>query len=117
MAFLLPKILRQRNGEREKKDVRHRSTEDLHQMATQWKAKKDAEITDLRYDAWEIEDRWGKDGVGPRDVLRAGWSKDVGDVEYIIGAYKDPSKDAFSWWYTTISGTITAQLKQNMHGF
>ena len=100
---------------RDAKDVRTWSTQELHNLAKTWKGKKDAGAQDLTYDAWEIEPDW-EGGIGPRDVMRAGWEKDVGDVEYIIAAYKDPSKEAFGWWYATVCGKIAAHMKQQMQG-
>ena len=70
----------------------------------------------MTYNAWEMEQDWGQ-GFGPRDCMRAGWEKDVGDVEYILGAYKDPSTDPFSWWYATIAAKIVAEIKNKMQGF
>ena len=61
---------------------------------------------------WEIEQDWGDHGIGPRDAMRAGWVKDVGDVEFINNSYKDPSNYAFLWWYTTVCGKIVADMKK-----
>ena len=90
------------------------STKDLNKLAVNWKEKKDAVAQDLQYDDWEIARDWGKRGIGPRDALRAGWEKDVGDVEYIIAAYKDPSKEAFGWWYATVCGKIAGHMQKKM---
>ena len=81
---------------REKKDVRHWETKDLDKLADDWKRAKDAQAGVLAFDDWQIENDWGKHGIGPRDAMRAGWTKDVGDVQYIIEAYKDPSQHGFS---------------------
>ena len=67
---------------------------------------KDAD--EIAYDSYKIAD-WGW-GIGPRDALRAGWRKDVGDVEFLNDSYKDPSSEIFSWWYAN----VCAQMKETM---
>ena len=61
-------------------------------------------------------ERWSASGIGPRDVYRAGWTKDVGDLQYIAELYKDPSEDPSSWWYAAVAGKIATKMKAKMQG-
>ena len=53
----------------------------------------------------------GIGGIGGRDAMRAGWKKDVGDLEYVTKDFKDPSDAPFSWWYASVAGQMKEKMK------
>ena len=42
---------------------------------------------------------------------------EVDDLPYMDGSYKDPSEDAFSWWFATIIRNISEKMHTEMNMF
>ena len=93
---------------RPQKDVQGWTTKALNDLACDWKDEQEKDAAEIGYDSYKIPTwRWG---IGGRDAMRAGWTKDVGDLQYINESYRDPSEAPFSWWYASVA----AQMKEKM---
>ena len=94
---------------RTKKDISQWTTMAVNDLATSWKDTVEKDADDISYESHKILD-WGW-GIGPRDAMRAGWRKDVGDLEFITDSYKDPSSEMFSWWYASVAAQMREKMK------